>query len=61
MRDCDHCTPAHQARKRFTNRLLGFAIERGPGFVEHRIGASFRNARAIAMRNKTAVWKNARV
>ena len=34
MRDCDHCTPAHQARKRFANRLLGFAVERGGSFVE---------------------------
>ena len=24
MRDGDHCTPAHQARKRFADGLLGF-------------------------------------
>ena len=34
MRDCDHRTPAHQARKRFADRLLGFAVERRGGFVE---------------------------
>ena len=34
VRDRNHGAPAHQPAERLADRLLGFAVERGGGFIE---------------------------